>query len=123
MTKTFANYPDLTANLAFALIEQLKADGRRVEFGFSNQSYSAYANVSVYDDEDEYLGSFKVRFSDHADRHGADITIRIDELVEDVYDDCNEFVHVTIEDWRYQDALDRAKAAVDSFIAAGEFED
>ena len=115
MTKTFENYPDLTADLAFNLIERLGLG--EDAFGFSNQSCSAYVNVTARDEEDEYLGEFKVRFSDHADRHGSDITIRIDDLVETVEED-GEYVEIRITDEQYQTALARAAAAVAAFQAS-----
>lgn len=122
MTKTFENYPALTSELAFDLIDALKANGLDVQYGSSNQSCSTYAKITVWDDDGDYAGEFKVRFSDHADRHGSDITIRIDHLVETVEND-GEYISTTIEDWRYDHALEQAKSAVDAFIAAGEFED
>lgn len=116
MTKTFANYPALTSDLAFALIERLNGtEGLNAVFGMSNQSCSAYANVTAYDADEDYLGEFKVRFSDHADRYGSDITIRIDDLCEDVTDEDGEYVEVTITAERYESALARAEQAVAAF--------
>ncbi|WP_438852967.1 hypothetical protein [Brevundimonas nasdae] len=119
MTKTFENYPDLTSDMAFALISRLKGRaGLNSEFGMSNQSCSAYVNITAYDAEDEYLGEFKVRFSDHVDRHGADITVRIDDLAETVTDDDGDHVEVSIADHRYEDAMIRAEQSVAAFIEA-----
>lgn len=117
MTKTFPNFPSLTADLAFDLIDRLNGmSSLRADFGASNQSCSRYVNVTVEgDDSDE---EFKIRFSDHEDRYGSDITIRIDHLVEVVEDDCGEYVETRIEDWRYQEALDLAVAAVTKFVEA-----
>jgi hypothetical protein len=118
MTKTFANYPELTSELMFDLIDRVNAlaiDDVSVSLGASNQSCSRYVSVRAEEADEE----FKVRFSDHADRYGSDITIRIDDLVEVIEDD-GEFVNVTIEDWRYADALNRGEAAVRSFLAGLE---
>lgn len=111
MTKTFANYPDLTAALAFDLIDALKTDGISAQFGSSNQSCSTYANISVYDADDEHLDDFKVRFSDHGDRYGSDVTFRIDSQIEEVEDAFGDVVELAIEDWRYADLLADARSA------------
>ena len=116
MTKTFENFPALTSELAFDLIDALNGrDNLRAQFGSSNQSCSAYVNVTIEDAEGDYVDEFKVRFSDHADRYGSDLTIRIDHLV-DVIDDDGEYVETRIEEWRYEEALAQALAAVTAKI-------
>lgn len=118
MIKTFTNFPELTSDLAFALIDRLSADATlSVEFGKSNQSCSAYVNVTIIDNEGDLGEEFKVRFSDHADRYGSDVTIRIDDQV-DVIEDDGDYAETRMEDWRYEEALDRAVAAVEAFVAA-----
>jgi hypothetical protein len=116
MTKRFQNFPELTSELAFDLIERLRSDEAiRVDFGASNQSCSRYVNVSVEDEDGDEIEEFKVRFSDHDDRHGSDITIRIDHLIETIEDD-GEYIAVEIEDYRYEDALNAAVEATRKFI-------
>ncbi len=108
----FQNFPELTSELAFDLIDRLRGDeGILVDFGASNQSCSRYVNVSIEDGEE-----FKVRFSDHGDRHGSDMTIRIDHLVETIEED-GEYVAVEIEDYRYADALSAGVDAVRKFVS------
>lgn len=109
MIKVFENYGDLTSAMAFELIENInKATfaGRIVsaDFGFSNQSCSAYVNITVEDGDGEYLDDYKIRFSDHTDRYGADITLRIDSVVDDVYDD-GEYVQTEISANAYGEML------------------
>lgn len=71
MTQTFKDLGELSAALAFAAIDALKAEGVATHFGASNVSCSTYIEV----------GAGKIRFSDHADfRSGADLTIRIERV-------------------------------------------
>lgn len=118
MIKTFHSYGDLTSDLAFDLIERLKASTPELDaqFGRSNQSCSAYVNVTAWDDEGDEAGAFKVRFSDHDDRHGADLTIRIDRLCRAVEDD-GEYLHIEIASEDYDAALEAALAKVVAFAA------
>ncbi len=119
MTKRFDNFPDLCSELAFDLKDRLEADARlSVQFGASNQSCSRYVNIDVLDDDDDYVddAEFKVRFSDHDDRHGSDITIRIDDLITTITDDDDEYVAVEIAEDDYQAALAQAEAAVAAHI-------
>lgn len=107
----FANYPELTNAMADDLIERLIQRGLRARFGASNQSCSRYVTASVEDEDDE-IEEFKIRFSDHADRYGSDLTIRIDSLVETIVDEFGDYEATQIEDWRYMDALAEAELAV-----------
>jgi hypothetical protein len=117
MAKRFENLPELSADLAFALIERLSArDDLSVQFGASNQSCSRYVNIDILDEDGDYVEEFKVRFSDHDDRHGSDITIRIDHLVSDI-EEGSEFAAVEIGAEAYEAALVEAISAVDSFVA------
>lgn len=113
--KRFKDFQELTTDLAFDLRERLASDERLVvEFGASNQSCSAYLNISLFED-DELLDDFKVRFSDHPDRHGSDITIRIDHLITAIEND-GEYVATEIAADDYEAALANAMAAVNRFI-------
>lgn len=117
MTKRFENFPALTSELAFDLIDRLNGEANvRAEFGASNQSCSRYVNVSVQDEEGDEIEEFKVRFSDHDDRYGSDITVRIDTLIETI-EDQGEYIATEIEDYRYEDALTEALEAVRKFVA------
>lgn len=116
MMKRFDNFPELTRELAFDLIDRLRGeDDIRVKFGASNQSCSRYVAVAIDDEDGDEIESFKVRFSDHDDCYGSDITIRIERLIETIEED-GEYVAVEIEDYRYEDALDRAVLSVRKFI-------
>lgn len=119
MSKRFENYGELTSSLAFDLIEILKSDDRlSVKFGFSNVSCSAYVNIDVMDEDGDYVedGDFKVRFSDHSDRYGSDISIRIEDRVE-VIEDEGEYIAVKISAEDYAEMLADAEKAVANFVA------
>jgi len=110
----FKDFSSLTSELAFSLIEALKAEGATATFGMSNQSCSAYVNVSVEDDELDLYETIKVRFSDHADRHNSDVTIRIDDRIDTINDDCGDYVEIQVSDLTFADLLATAK----EFVAA-----
>lgn len=115
--KSFKNFGELTSALAFDLIDHLRAHDFGDDFeliadyGKSNQSCSAYVNFSLYDDESELVADGKIRFSDHSDRHGSDVTIRIDGLISTVTDECGEYVETTMAEQDYEDSLQAAFAA------------
>jgi hypothetical protein len=106
--RRFKNFPELTAEMAFSLINDLKADGIDSDFGMSNQSCSAYVEISVYDEDDNYLDDVRARFSDHSDRHGSDFTIRIDQLIRTVEED-GEYVATEINEEAFAKAVADAK--------------
>lgn len=113
MTKRFQNLPDLSAELAFDLIDRLcvKA-GIFASLGASNQSCSRYVNVIVENDEGDVVNEIKVRFSDHDDRHGSDITLRIDEIATEIEDEDGDFVGFDVDEGEYEELLAQAEAAV-----------
>lgn len=83
---TFNDFGDLNADIAFRVIDRLKAAGEAARFGASNVSESAYVEVSFWDaDGEDVIASVKLRFSGHDDRHGADITFRTDEAAAAIY--------------------------------------
>lgn len=122
MTKTFSNFGDLTSAMAYDLIEAIQAiPGAFASFGMSNQSCSAYVAVKFYgesealEDEDGNY-EFKVRFSDHSDRHGSDITIRIDDVIQTIESD-GDYVATTITSDNYSAKMRSAIEAVEAFRA------
>lgn len=115
----FTNYDELTTELVDR-VEAAIADrtDMHVKRGFSNQSCSAYVNVEFVElDEDgdvmDILGDCKVRFSDHADRYGSDLSIRFDDKL-----DSDEHGNVDLADWRMDEMVSEAVA----FIAAEQKE-
>jgi hypothetical protein len=116
MTKRYDNFPALTSDLAYTLIDALKADGIDSRFGLSGQSCSAYVEVHVYDADGDGIGEVKARFSDHADQHGSDFTMRIDNLVDTIEDD-GEYIATEIEEYKFDKLVADAKAQVLSLIA------
>ena len=102
---TFKNLPELAD--ALMLAAQAKIDAMvfagetRTSRGYSNQSCSSYLTVTqdyLDADGDEAQTTFKLRFSDHADRYGSDYTVRVDvAAVTDVEVD-GDFSHVEITD-------------------------
>lgn len=110
MIKTFENYGELTADLAFDLIDRIEAlgnDNIEAQFGASNQSCSAYVNVALLDDDGDEVETFKVRFSDHADRYGSDVTFRIEDVVVSIEED-GEYIETQIEEAAYSGILQEA---------------
>lgn len=80
----------------------------KIEMGYSNVSCSAYVNAEFWElDEDgdqvDILGSCKARFSDHADRHGSDLSIRFDDVL-----DSDEMWNVVLADWRIEEMVAEA---------------
>lgn len=115
---TFENFKQLSSELAFDLIEKLNGEvGIDAEFGASNQSPSRYVNITIADDDGEVVEEFKIRFSDHADRHGSDITVRFDHLIETIEDE-GEYVATTIEGYRYEALIEEAFSAARALIAS-----
>lgn len=109
----FSDYNELTSELtdrvASALANRPDMD---IKTGHSNQSCSAYVNFDFMeaDEDGDYLDSFggcKVRFSDHADRYGSDITIRFNDAL-----DNDEAGNVDLADWRMDEMVAEAIAFV-----------
>lgn len=101
----------------------------------SNVSPSAYLEFTNGDD------AFKLRFSDHADRHGSDKTVRFDSIVEDIFSnsmtgqrigksefddlpmtDAEDYSHdgFRIYESDYRSALNDALEAISSFYGANK---
>lgn len=113
MTKRFQNFDELTEAFVRETIKALPSSVRAT-LGFSNQSCSAYLNVSadvLDEDGDEVVETFKLRFSDHDDRYGADKTIRIEKFVTEIVDD-GEYEGVEIEDHHFEALLAAGIAGV-----------
>lgn len=105
---------DLTDTLRDAVIDHF-ADRPEIEFklGHSNVSCSAYLEVRfMAEDGDgdliDIIGGCKLRFSDHADRYGSDLTIRIDEAF-----DIEEGNEVELADWRVGEMVNEAVAFIE----------
>lgn len=119
----FPSIKDLTVALAEQTIEEVKgecwgAERIVVAFGLSNQSPSAYVEVNFANAEGDYLEdadgqiSFKIRFSDHSDRYGSNLTIRIDRLISED----GEEGEVSIEPWKIDDVVGQAREAIRVFF-------
>lgn len=74
-TIRFNGYGDIPAEIAFRIIDQLRANGIDAEYGASEVSCSAYVTA----------GHAKLRISDHADRYGSDHTLRVNRLYRSIY--------------------------------------
>ena len=106
----FKNYPDLTTDLievAEPRIKSLVGDDVEIstKTSVSNVSPSAYIEVTLWRDDD-ILDTLKIRVSDHADRYGADATIRVDGRVDDVIED-GKFDHISAPLSRLQEMVDK----------------
>lgn len=77
----FPDLGSLNSHIAFEVRDRLRALGHAAEFGASNVSPSAYVQVRIADDAEP----IKLRFSDHADRNGADRTWRTDHEAVVIY--------------------------------------
>lgn len=123
--KTFRNYDELTTALVAATIERVATHPAiKVAAGYSNVSSSAYVNVELWSldedgDRDDVIDEIKVRFSDHGDRYGSDVTLRIDELVEDIEDD-GEHIETRISTEDFDALVVQALAAINEFIEENE---
>lgn len=102
----FSNYNEVSAHLLDATIAALpKRPEIEVKEGYSNVSCSTYLSVTFLerDEDGDYIdvfGGCKVRFSDHRDRHGSDMTIRVDGALE-----FDELGDVELADWRIDDMI------------------
>ena len=126
MAKTFETHADLCSAIACAVSDALpKCNELEAGRSHSNQSVSAYLNVTFWnidDDGDRFdsFGGFKLRVSDHADRYGSDMTIRIDGVVHDKSDElgyCGCFIYgVDFDDLviRGVSAIMKAKAEAEA---------
>lgn len=109
----FNNYDDLTSHLVEAVITALpKRPEISADAGYSNVSCSAYVSVTFWEiDEDgdqfDTFGGCKVRFSDHGDRYGSDLSIRFDSAL-----DNDELGAVELADWRIDEMVSEAVAFV-----------
>lgn len=119
----FDNFPALTESLAYDLTDAVEALGLEdvtVSVGFSNQSCSSYVTVERMtedEDGDEDFEEIKIRFSDHADRYGSDMTLRIDDKVETITED-GEYVAIEIDPATFSALIAQAMTEVEQFIKA-----
>lgn len=110
----FNNYPEISAHLVDCVVSALpKRPEFEVEEGFSNVSCSAYVNVVFWElDEDgdqlDAIGDCKVRFSDHGDRYGSDLSLRFDDVL-----DSDELGDVELADWRIEEMVAQAVAFIE----------
>ena len=110
----FDNYNDLTAHLVESVIAALPSRPEiSVEEGYSNVSCSAYVNVYFWElDEDgdqfDTFGGCKVRFSDHGDRYGSDMSILFNNVL-----DSDELGDVVLADWRIEEMVTEAVAFIE----------
>lgn len=107
----FNDYNDLTVHLVDAVVAALpKRPEIEVKEGYSNVSCSAYVNITFWEldeDGDQFatFGGCKVRFSDHGDRYGSDLSIRFDGVL-----DSDDLGDVELADWRIKDMVAEAVA-------------
>ena len=83
----FFTYDELTDSI----LDRVEAaiEGRpeiEVKCSYSNVSCSAYLNVRFIGDDDDIFGGCKIRFSDHRDRYGSDLSVRFDHFINDDLD-------------------------------------
>ena len=105
---TFNTYVEIAEALQEKATLVLRAAGFNTQFGCSNVSCSRYVEVLL--DKGGDLDIFKIRFSDHDDRHGSDLTLRFDRHVDEVEDDFGD-MELDIADWRMEEMVAQAVAA------------
>jgi hypothetical protein len=107
---TYLSYTDITNELQDRAMTAMRAAGFEVSLGCSNVSCSRYIEVRIGEDEDGDVEAFKIRFSDHDDRHGSDLTIRFERHVEEIEDDFGD-IELEIAEWRMDDMVEQAVTA------------
>ena len=121
---TFKNWPTLTYDIVYELKSKIENEKWSflydIDTGASNISESSYLNLTYHVDEEETIDGqdvweeFKLRYSAHSDRHGSDHTIRIDDYVEDVYDDFidgKEYIETKISHENYNKLINEGYKA------------
>jgi len=111
----FNDYGELASHLVETVARAL-ANRPEIESkeGYSNVSCSSYLIVEFVErDEDgdilDVSGGCKVRFSDHGDRYGSDLSIRFDHLL-----DSDELGDVDLADWRIAEMVTEAVTFIES---------
>lgn len=115
--KSFDNYPDMIleiimdveARLASSIIENVDI---QISSSCSNVSCSHYIEADFIVD-DEYVDAFKLRYSDHADRYGSDLTIRVEEVAQGRYVD-GDYVDTQIDESDFEALV---AGGVDAIVA------
>ena len=118
----FDDYGQVTSHLCDMVISRLGEHPEiRIDRGYSNVSCSAYINVTVYElddngDQYEELDECKVRFSNHADRHGSDQSFNFNDLVpRDEINEFNEYEFTEIDDWRIEKMIKSAVEFIQTY--------
>ncbi len=116
----FANLNDLSFEIRDAVEQRLAAlHGLEFSHDASNQSPATYLEVKQLDEDGDIDDVFKLRIADHGDRHGSDHTVRFEDVVEDVYDG-EDFVEITIEQWKFDELVDEGVGAVAEALGLDE---
>lgn len=108
------NLIDIARQLQDATVAALNARGIETERNASNVLCLLY--VVVKKEVGDEFEEFKIRFSDHADRYGSDLTIRIDGSIEDEFDEFGEWVSSSIEAWKAEEMVKEAVSAAVAWI-------
>ena len=126
-TMQFGDYGEVTSHLCDTVISRLGEHPEvRIDRGYSNVSCSAYINVTVYEldddgDRDEERYSYKVRFSDHPDHYGSDLSFDLNDLVpHNEVTECGTYEFTEIDDWRLEEMIKSAVAFIQPYIAEGK---
>lgn len=121
-------YIEITETLQDRTMDAIRALGFAAELGWSNVSCSRYVNVVIrpeLTDEDGWTVEdgeeviFKIRFSNHDDYHGSDLTIRFEHLTREAVDAYGD-VELELEDWMIDEMIAEAVAATRAAAAALE---
>lgn len=108
----FNNYIEIANELQERATVAIRTIGFDTQFGCSNVSCSRYIEVFMNETV------FKLRFSDHADRYGADHTIRFDYDVSEIEDEFGDKEYEISEN-----AIDRMVAeSVEVIVIATKLE-
>lgn len=118
---TFENHIEVAEAVALEIITRLPARPElEIKKDSSNVSLSTYINVTIWaldddGDREEAVDEYKLRISDHADRHGSNYTVRIEGHLIDQEDELG-YCGSTMEAWAFdalvQEGLSKILSAV-----------
>ena len=85
----FNNWPELGFEICYQLETKIIRERWELEtqISGSNLSESTYLNLSFFDEKEEDWLQYKIRYSNHPDRYGSDVTISYEDVAPGVYDE------------------------------------
>lgn len=117
----FKSYVDYTNHLQDEMVAALEAKGHEIDTGYSNVSCSRYVTVKAEildeDGDEATVDVLKIRFSDHADRHGSDLSFEAQHTALEILDeDDDEFLGLEFQEWQAEEFIKNALVAADAAV-------